>query len=448
MTKTVIVIGAGLAGLSAALELHRAGWPVVVLEARNRVGGRCYTFRGFEENQYAEAGGEFIDEGHQRMHTLARDFGLVLESEPGGWNAEEEYGVFLGRNGWLKDKAVWGLDLHASNTWVWAQLAKLANKVPNPYAPLTAPEAAELDQRTAADWLTSLSLPELGRLSFEARIRAEYTVEAHQFSMLDLARNAAMYYHTETGRGVTARIRGGNDLLPQAMARVLPDVRLNAPVVKVAQSATGVEVTYQTTTGFETMSGAWAVLAVPLTTARHIEFSPALPTAHEAMVQKLQYGSVTKVCVQFSRRWWQERGWAGHMMNDAPLACTWNPTEVQTGERGILTAYTGGAPGAALAQLSDAERIETVVRELERLFPGARELVLSAKTIAWPNEPYTRGAYAAYAPGDITRYWEPMYSPAGRLFFAGEHIAAYQGYMEGAVESGQRVAGIIRGLEN
>lgn len=448
MTQAVIVIGAGLAGLSAALDLHRAGWPVTVVEARHRVGGRCYTLRGFEENQYAEAGGEFIDEGHQRMRALAREFGLHLESEPGGWNAEEEYGVFLGRSGWLKDKAVWGLDLHASNTWVWAQLAKLAEKVPNPHRPLAAPEAAELDSHTAADWLASLNLPELGRLAFEARIRAEYTVEAHQLSLLDLARNASMYYRTETGRGVSARIRGGNDLLPQAMAKVLPDVRLNAPVVRITQSASGVEVMYQTITGFETVSGAWAVLAVPLTTARHIEFSPALPTAHEAMVHNLQYGSVTKVCVQFQRRWWQERQWAGHMMNDAPLACTWNPTEVQTGERGILTAYTGGGPGAALAQLSDAERIATVVQELERLFPGSQELVIGAQTIAWPNEPYTRAAYAAYAPGDITRYWEPMYAPAGRLFFAGEHIAAYQGYMEGAVESGQRVAGVIRGLEN
>jgi len=448
MPKTVIVIGAGLAGLSAALNLHRAGWRVMVLEARQRVGGRCYTFRGFAENQHAEAGGEFIDPGHQRLRALAREFHLTLDDEPSGWNADEEWGVFAGRSGWQKDKAVWGLDVQSAVEAVWARLAQLADKVPDPRAPLAAPEAAALDRQTAADWLKTLDLPEVVRLNFEARIRAEYTVEAHQFSLLDLFRNVSMYYHTAEGRGVSARIRGGNDLLPRAMASVLPDVRLGVPVVQVAQTGVGVAVTYQTSAGYETVNGDYAVLAVPLTTARQIEFNPALPEAHYAMLQQLQYGSVTKVCLQYNRRWWQERHWNGHLMNDAPLACTWEPTTEQTGVGGILTVYTGGAPGEAFSQLTDTHRIEVVKQELERLFPGSQKFFIGAQTIAWPNEPFTRGAYAAYAPGDITRFWAALYSPAGRLYFAGEHAAAYQGYMEGAVESGQRVAEAIKGLEN
>ena len=442
-TQTVVVIGAGLAGLAAALDLHRADWRVIVLEARHRVGGRVWTIRaGFVEGQHAEGGGEYIDERHPRMLGLAREFGLSVDQVQADWTAREEWVALEGRSGAERDPAVWGLDLAEANERIWEALAALAARVPDPARPLTAPNAAELDRQTAADWLTSLDAPYYARLHFESRIRAEYTVEAQRFSLLDLARNAALYYHDPRAWHSSYRIRGGNDLLPRAMAAALPPsaVRLNAPVVRVSALADRVDVTYRTASGFETVSGSYAVLAIPLTTARRIDFDPPLPPAHHNMVHRLSYGAVTKVLIQYRNRWWRARNWNAHLMNDAPLACTWEPTGEQAGERGILTVYTGGDPGTALAQMSDADRITAVIAGVEHLFPGTKDLVEQVETIAWPNEPYTLGAYAAFAPGDLTHYWEPLFTSAGRLYFAGEHAAVFQGYMEGAVESGQRAA--------
>ncbi|MCS6911496.1 MAG: FAD-dependent oxidoreductase, partial [Anaerolineales bacterium] len=187
----------------------------------------------------------------------------------------------------------------------------------------------------------------------------------------------------EAGRGQTYRIRGGNDRLPRALASALPDVRLNAPVIRIANRSDAVTVTYRWDSAERTLTGDFAVLAIPLTVARRLEFDPPLPEPHNGMVQCLQYGSVTKVCLRYRRRWWRERGWNGQLMNDAPLACTWEPTSEQAGAGGILTVYTGGAPGAALSRLSDSERIATVVGELERLFPESRGLLENAQTIAW-----------------------------------------------------------------
>jgi monoamine oxidase len=439
MATSIIVVGAGMAGLSAALSLQRAGRRVTVLEARDRVGGRVRTFRNFSSEQHAEAGGEFIEGHHQRLRALAAEFGLALDRVRTSWSEADDFVAFDGRAGWERDAAVWGTDLAREMEAVWAALARLAEHVPDPAAPQTAPEAAALDQRTAADWIAEQPVSPFAKLYFESRIRAEYTAEARDFSLLDLARNAALYYRDPGAERVAFRIRGGNDLLPRAIAAALPEVRLNTPVTAVRNLAHRVEIVCAD----ETLRADYAVLAIPLTVARRLTFDPPLPPAHRAMVDGVHYGSVTKVCVQFRERWWLARSWRGHLMNDAPLACTWEPTGEQAGERGILTVYTGGDPGAAFAHLTDADRIAAAIEALEGLFPGAKELVERAETVAWPNEPYSAGAYAAFAPGDLTRHWATLFAPAGRLYFAGEHAAILQGYMEGAVESGQRVANEI-----
>jgi len=154
---------------------------------------------------------------------------------------------------------------------------------------------------------------------------------------------------------------------------------------------------------------------------------------------------VTKVLIEYRKRFWNDRGWNGRLTSDMPIVVTWHATSHFEHERGILTAYTGGGPGEKLSALSDEERIDVAVAEIEKIFPKSSELIENVSTIAWLNEPFTRASYMALAPGDVMKHWETLYQPAGRLFFAGEHASPIQGYMEGAVESGQRVARQIIG---
>jgi len=443
--KTVTIIGAGLAGLSAAYDLQRAGWKVTVLEARKRVGGRVYSVRTFAHDQVAEGGGEYIEENHTRMIALAKQFNIQLGLS-GSWQAQtNDWACYDGKAGRILDQNLWGFDLAGEIERGWESMAGLSQNIPDPYQPQAAKDAQRLDALSAADWIQSLDVHPIAKKYFTTYIRSEYTCEPERFSLLDLCRNSKMYYST-TKRLPSSRVIGGNDLIPRALADALLDLRLNAVAKSVRVAPDEVAVTYQQGDSFVTVKSDFAILATPLTTARMIEFNPPLPSAHINMLNGISYGAVTKVLIQYRKRFWNDHNWNGRLSSNLPIVYAWHATSHIESEDGILTAYTGGEPGAKLSALSDEERIQVAVAEIEKLFPGSSDLIEHTATIAWLNEPFTRASYMALAPGETLKHWQNLFEPAGRLFFAGEHATAIQGFMEGAVESGQRAAANIIGV--
>jgi len=442
--KTVTIVGAGLAGLSAAFDLHRAGWKVTVLEARGRVGGRVHTIRNFSEGLVAEGGGEFIEVDHPRMIALANEFGLKLASAASWRGSDKDWASFGNKSGRMSDATIWGVNLSEEVDREWDFLAELSRFVSDPNQPQEAKEARSLDSQSALDWIESLDVHPYAKQYFIQHIRSEYTCEPERLSLLDLCRNAKMYY-TEVDKQPSMRVLGGNDQIPRALAEALPDVRMNAAVESIRLKTDGVAVSYQQAGSHLTIDSDFAILAIPLTTARLIDFNASLPAAHQRMVNEISYGAVTKVLIEYRKRFWNERDWNGRLTTDAPIVITWHATSHFEHERGIITAYTGGAPGAQLSALPDEERIDIAVSEIERLFPGSSELIENVSTMAWINEPFTRASYMALAPGEVLKHWKTLFEPAGRLFFAGEHATPIQGFMEGALESGQRAAREIMG---
>ena len=442
--RTVTVIGAGMAGLSAAYDLHHAGWQVTVLEARDRVGGRVYSLRNFSNGLVAEGGGEFIETTQTRMVTLAKKFDLKLGSS-GTWQSERgDWFSFKGKSGPIQDSKLWGTDLEQEIANCWRAMSELSQFVSDPNQPQVSKDAARLDAQSAADWIQSLDVHPLAKTYFVQHIRSEYTAEPERFSLLDLARNAKMYY-SDMDRPPSMRVIGGNDQIATALAKTLPDVRLNSPVTAVRVGPDGVSVTVRKDDSYLTIDSDFAILAIPLTTARLIEFDLPLPAAYHKMVNEVSYGAVTKVMIEYRKRFWKDIGWNGRLATDAPIVYTWDATSHVEGEHGIITVYTGGDNATKLSALTAEERINLAVSEIDKIFPGVSDLIENTATVAWPNEPYTRGAYMALAPGEVTAHWKTLQEPAGRLFFAGEHATPIQGYMEGAVESGQRAAATILG---
>ena len=439
MPTSAIIIGAGLAGLSAARQLHAAGWRTTVLEARDRVGGRVFTLRdGFKDGQTAEAGGEFIEEFHHRMIGLAGEFGLELVSLP-GMEAWDSWLALDGRVGRADDVTLWGADLEAEADRIWAALAELGQSIPDPARPQDAPEAARLDSTSVADWLATLHVHPLAKAVFTSRIRSEFTLEPGRLSLLDIARWGSFYYSDPDEVHKTFRVVGGNDQIPQRMAAALPDVRTGTPVTAIRWEAGGLEVE---TSRDERLRADRAVIAIPFGPLRGIRFDPPLPGAVQKAVDGLSYGVVTKVMLQYDRRL-SEMGWRGRVLTDLPITCTWPASDTAPGSHDIVTVYTGADAGERFSAMSDDERIRAAIEGVEQVCPGSAQRVVAARTIAWANEAYSQGSYTAFQPGEVTAYWAQLREPVGPLVFAGEHIAVHQGYMEGALESGERAAGIL-----
>ena len=128
------------------------------------------------------------------------------------------------------------------------------------------------------------------------------------------------------------------------------------------------------------------------------------------------------------------------MITDLPITCTWEPTFNQNNTGSILTVYTGGNHGAEFSKLSNEDRVATAISQVDKVFPGSAKHVLAAKTIAWINESFSQGGYLSFATGQVVPHWNTLRESVGRLYFAGEHTAVNQGFMDGAVESGQRAA--------
>jgi monoamine oxidase len=230
------------------------------------------------------------------------------------------------------------------------------------------------------------------------------------------------------------------DQLPLAMAAALgPAVRYSAPVVRIERAEAAVRLEYLEHGRPRTIRARRAILAIPFSTLRRIVVTPAFPAEKASVIAGLSYFPATRFLLQTKTRFWHAEGLSGTARTDQP-AEMWDAAYEQLADRGLLASTVGGEIGRAVAALDRARAIARGVELGALAFPTLRSAFERGTVYRWAVDPWARGAFAVFAPGQMTEMTPALARPEGRVHFAGEHTSAWMGWMEGAIESGDRAA--------
>ena len=410
--KRILVIGAGLAGLTAAYELTQAGHEVTVFEARNRAGGRVLTVRDFADGLYAEAGGEGIEHNHDYMLRYLEEFGLSLY--PGSYDNPAP------------------LDALPRERTPQDALKDVVKQI-EPFAQFSHPD---YDKISFAELLKQLEASSEMMEQMQRYVSALMAINIESISALAMLNEMAL-----PATRATFRIAGGNDQVPKRLASQLRErIHYTRPVVKITHNAEGVEITIMENGLRQTVTGQFLIIAAPLTCVRRIEISPALSEPQMRAIATLAYGQVLKVPMQFRERFWLKQNSDLNKGLPGLISSVYESSKGQAGTRGLLTAYIPDKSGFEIASLSTDQRLGKVLAKITEVHPEAQRQFEGGYVKWWQEDVWAQGTYAYFRPGDVMSLRPVLTKAEGRIHFAGEHTAGWQGYMNGAIESGHRAA--------
>ena len=448
--KNIVVLGAGLAGLSAAYELEKAGHNVTIIEARKKAGGRVSTLRGFSDGLYAEAGALSFPSDHEFTWGYANDFRLPLRSSfKLGFDAMAN----------LRGKS---FRVHFDGTadipFDLTPAERSAGVYRMPFVYMSR-FMREVGNPRKAGWppdnLRDLDLVSCRRFLGDrgASDGAIDIIEASQLGLLGFGLDSISALDAVLTEAITSNapfyeIGDGNDQLPEAFRdRFNGAFKKKSVVQRIDQDQNSVTVTFTRKGQLQTMTADRVVCALPFPVLKNIPVTPPFSAQKQRAINEMKLTPVTRTYLQFSSRPWEQANLDGTGITDLPIQTVYSPTLSQAGPRGILTSYSAGQRALDLGGMSESDRQRLVLRRMGDVFSGLDSRFESSTDVVWQDDPFTQGAYTYFQPGQLTGLLPAAQMNEGRIHFVGEHTSAWHGWMNGALESGNRVADEINQAE-
>jgi monoamine oxidase len=447
---TVVVLGAGMSGLAAAYELMKAGYDVKVLEGRDVPGGRVQTMRqGFTDGHYAEAGAMFLPGDASLTLQYAKQFGVPLEGF-----AHYDLPILYYLSGQrLIDPPPPGdppnmlpypittleqeLGLKGLNR-VYCQ----AGLTPPTGEEIWPPDTGVLDQVTYATKMQGLGASTAAIEMLAKGYLSMYGDGPNSYSALMMMYDE--WYTSTHPDGF--QVKGGNDVFPATMAAKLGNrISYGSRIVSVTTDANKVQVTVESAGAQHIVEADYAICALPYKVLVNLPITPAVYPVRRTGLLAVPCTSVVRVCLEFKTAFWLEENLCGLAITDLPIQITY-PQPNQDGPTAVLNQLMTGDNARAMAALSEADRLQYTLTEMAKFYPKAPAEYIGGVSKVWDTDPWTLGAYAAYAPTQMTTYLPVFQQPEGRLYFAGDYMSLLPGWIEGALRSGCRAVTAIAGV--
>ena len=445
--KKVIVLGAGLAGLTAAWELVHAGHEVIVVEARNRSGGRVLTLReGFTSGLTAEAGAMSFNDNYFNLFRYVKLFNIPYESlrapvirNSGGNAVYHLRGKRIVRH---NGKIDWPYELKPEE-----RESSITDRYIQPL--LNGMKDTNISD-SLYEWARSLDNKTLLQLVAEngASAGAQEIIRLTTWYCDRQGRASAAWNLLPVLQSVRSNdvysFPGGVDNLTTAFTvRLGERVRFGAEVVSIKNDTDSVEVVVKVTGKQESISADRVICTIPFSVLQNIDISPSLSAFKKEIITGLYYTPATRVFMEVKQRFWESNGENGSAMTDLPIGQVQTHPMIKTGREGtraILEGHARGQDALQLDNMSNANRLKFTLEQINKVHPNTYDYYEGGISKSWQLDPYSLGAHSLFLPRQITTWLPEIVRPEGRIHFAGEHTSIYSASMEGAIESGARAA--------